>query len=574
MGELYIGGGQVARGYHANPELTKTSFVYTKDGQRLYKSGDMVRMLGNGHFEYLGRKDDQVKLRGLRVELAEINNVIKDGHPSISEVSTQVLKYSSMSQEQLVVFLGLPEMDGSERTPIVEEAARSIAKKKLPNYMVPHIYITIQSLPRSTAGKLDKKALLEVFKESQAEKFEEHNNTGDAKPVRAWSKDESTILRVLSNLSGIKDESIGHNMTIYELGLDSISAVQIAAQLRNKGMEIFTGDVIEVMWMNNLQNTILTKTQHPTISQLATFAGKNDRQQTPKLPGFNFAAFDKKHRKAICESLSIASHDLQIIRPCTPVQAGMIAQFLNSSGALYFNSLTMKLAQHVDIPALKDAWKAATAKYQMLRTGFANVNDIDHPFAMLTFNSNFAGLPWTERHTPLIRPATPANQGIESAIDVHQSLHLPTWRLRLEEAQGSRHLHFSALHALYDGQALQTILADVASIYHGHGTNIEMPFESTISTILDGSMSDANSSADFWRAYGTGTYIINFPNMAPLHEESKTIQVLSRTCSFTRSRLKGFCRHRGVTMQAAGQAAWARVLSAYTGESSVTFGLG
>ncbi|KAI9724317.1 MAG: NRPS [Candelaria pacifica] len=553
MGELYIGGAQIARGYHANPELTQASFIRTKDGQRWYRSGDMVRMLSNGQFEYLGRKDDQVKIRGLRVELAEVNSVIKDGHPFISDVSTQVLKYSSKSQDQLVVFLGVPNLDGSRRGSEVKEAARSIAEKRLAKYMIPQIYIALQSLPRSTAGKVDKMALLQVFRRIQAEKLGQHKEVA---AERAWSKDETKIRGIFSNLSGIDEGSIGHDMTIYELGLDSISAGQIAAQLRTVGIDTSTGDVLE----------------HPTISQLATLLGKENWQHVPKRPEFDFTAFDKKHRAAICNSLGIRSRDLQTIRPCTPVQAGMIAQFLHSRGTAYFNSLTLRLAQDVDISTLKDAWIAVAAKYQMLRTGFANVNDTDFSFAMLTYHSKTTRLPWSERHSSFIKPSSTVKKEIGLNKSSHQMLRLPPWRLLLEENHGTRDLHFSALHALYDAQVLQMILADVASVYYGHSINTEMPLESTISTILYGNVSD-NSTDDFWRAYGRDTYIKRFPNMTPLREESKITKSLSRTCSFTRSHIEDICRQRGVTVQVAGQAAWGRVLSAYTGELCVTFGL-
>ncbi|KAI9704351.1 MAG: hypothetical protein M1836_007213 [Candelina mexicana] len=547
IGELYIGGAQIARGYHANPELTQASFINTKDGQRLYKSGDIVRMLSNGHFEYLGRRDDQVKIRGLRVELAEINNVIKEAHPLIGDVSTQVLKYSSKSQEQLVAFLGVPNLADSAKGAEVKEEARLKAEKTLPSYMIPQIYITLHGLPRSTAGKVEKRALLEIFIRSQANNLE---NTRDSRSVQSWTQKEKTILRVFSNLSGIDERSIGHNMTIYELGFDSISAGQVAAQLRTEGIAISTGDVIE----------------HPTIRQLAILSARTDRPQVPERSKFDFAAFDKKHRTAVCDSLMVRSEDIQVIRPCTPVQAGMVAQFLHSGGDVYFNSLTMRLAQDANISTLKDAWDAVKAKYQMLRTGFANVNDVDHPFAMLTYHGNAAGLPWSESYTPLLKPSATVKQEIRASTDAHRLLHLPSWRLLLEENLGIRYLHLSALHALYDAQVLQMILADVASLYHGRRTSIETPIEPTIGMILDGSRSDNVTDMEFWRTYGTETYINRFPNLAPLVESSKTTRVLARTCSYTQSHLQDTCRQRGVTVQAAGQAAWSRILSAYTGD--------
>jgi non-ribosomal peptide synthetase component F len=99
IGELYIGGVQLARGYYGQPQLTEERFVRAH-GQRFYKSGDMVRMLGDGNLDFLGRTHDQIKIRGLRVELGEINKTLIAGDEMITAATTQILKRDDQQKER------------------------------------------------------------------------------------------------------------------------------------------------------------------------------------------------------------------------------------------------------------------------------------------------------------------------------------------------------------------------------------------------------------------------------------------------------------------------------------------
>ena len=158
VGELYIGGDGVARGYFNRPELTKERFVpdpfSQESGARLYKTGDLARFLPDGNIEFLGRVDDQVKIRGYRIELGEIEAVLRS-HPDIHQV-VAAARDSVTGDKRLVAYVvpafgSLPQFD----------RLRSYLHDQLPDYMLPSAFVVLDKLPLTPNGKVDRRALPE-----------------------------------------------------------------------------------------------------------------------------------------------------------------------------------------------------------------------------------------------------------------------------------------------------------------------------------------------------------------------------------------------------------------------------
>jgi amino acid adenylation domain-containing protein len=156
IGELYVGGAGVGRGYFNKPELTRERFLDDpfsgRSGARMYKTGDLVRFREDGTLEFLGRSDDQVKLRGYRIELGEIETTLA-GHPGVQSCAV-VAREDSPGNKQLVAYLIARESDSVDA-----ESARKFIKQKVPDYMMPAYFVFLNSFPLNQNGKIDRKAL-------------------------------------------------------------------------------------------------------------------------------------------------------------------------------------------------------------------------------------------------------------------------------------------------------------------------------------------------------------------------------------------------------------------------------
>ena len=157
-GELYIGGACLARGYLNRADLTAETFVPNpfsgEPGARLYKTGDLARYLADGNIEFLGRIDHQVKIRGFRIELGEIEAMLRQ-HPAVREAIVLAQENAS-GEKQLVAYV----VAQREPLPTAGEL-RGFLKQKLPDYMVPAVFVPLDALPLMPNGKVDRGALPE-----------------------------------------------------------------------------------------------------------------------------------------------------------------------------------------------------------------------------------------------------------------------------------------------------------------------------------------------------------------------------------------------------------------------------
>ncbi|MGB6031939.1 MAG: amino acid adenylation domain-containing protein [Bacteroidota bacterium] len=222
-GELYIGGAGVARGYLQRPDLTAERFVPDRfglePGRRLYKTGDLCRYLADGNIEFIGRRDEQVKIRGFRVELGEIESVLSN-HPSVEE-SVVIVKEDENGNKRLVAYL----VSNEEGLGI--PAIRSYLQERVPEYMVPALFMQLEILPLTPNGKVDRRALPDPSQTRESLETEY---------VAPDTAAETTLAEIWKQVLGVT--SVGIDDNFFELGGDSILTIQVIARANQAGLRL------------------------------------------------------------------------------------------------------------------------------------------------------------------------------------------------------------------------------------------------------------------------------------------------------------------------------------------------
>ncbi|MCF4967209.1 thioesterase domain-containing protein [Nostoc sp. CMAA1605] len=258
VGEIYIGGVGVARGYWNRPELTQEKFIPNPfrssefTSERLYKTGDLGRYLPDGNIEYVGRVDYQVKIRGYRIEIGEIENVLAL-HPEVRE-AVIITRSDRNLEKQLVAYITY-----NSETPQIQHL-RDFLKAKLPDFMIPAAFVTLEALPLTPSGKVDRKALPkpDISHFSESSDFIAPRNQVESQLVTIWAE--------ILNLP-----QIGVTDNFFALGGDSLKALHLIAKIE----ENFRKEI-----------PLATLLKNPIITDLATVIQNNDSQihHSPLVP--------------------------------------------------------------------------------------------------------------------------------------------------------------------------------------------------------------------------------------------------------------------------------------------------
>ena len=239
-GEIYIGGAGLGRGYRNRPELTAERFVPNPfsavPGARMYRTGDLARWLPNGEIAFLGRLDEQVKVRGYRVEPTEVSTVLGQ-HPAV-QASVVIATEDAPGEKQLVAYLVL-----SPGATVSATALREYLRQRVPDYMVPAAFVAIPSLPVTEQGKVNRVALPSV----------NGNRLSDEAYVEPRTLVEEELVKILAPL--LKLDRVGVNDNFFLLGGHSLLGTQVIARVS----ETFGVDL-----------TLLKLFDHPTVAEMSS----------------------------------------------------------------------------------------------------------------------------------------------------------------------------------------------------------------------------------------------------------------------------------------------------------------
>ena len=356
-GELYVGGGGVARGYLKRPELTAERFVphpYGEGrGERLYRSGDQASWRKDGSLDYFGRLDQQVKVRGYRIELGEIESALLE-QAGVKQAAV-VLREDDGRDQRLVAYVVVAEGTWKETVTAErpEEELREGLKRRLPEYMVPAVIVLLEGLPLTENGKLDRKALPAP--------------EGDAYTRRQYEAPrgevESTIAAIWSE--ELKVERIGRHDNFFELGGHSLLAARVVERMRRSGLKV---DVRALFIATSLAG-------------LAVVAGGGaERIEVPenRIPAeceaitpemLPLADLSQEQIEEIVRGVPGGVGNVQDIYSLAPLQKGILFHhMLGGEGDPYLLSMLIGFASRARVKDYLKALQAVIDRHDILRT--------------------------------------------------------------------------------------------------------------------------------------------------------------------------------------------------------------
>ncbi|WP_067720863.1 non-ribosomal peptide synthetase [Nocardia yamanashiensis] len=531
-GELYISGPAVARGYLDRRGLTATRFVAAPSGTPgavMYRTGDLVRWNAHGELVFVGRADDQVKLRGFRVELGEITAALSSC-PGIRFAHSEIRR-DEAGRPQLVAYV-LPEEPGEAKP----QAVRTYLAARLPGYMVPAAVVELASIPLSPSGKLDRRALPDPDWDAARSGREPATET------------EAMIAAAMAEVIGIERVYADHSF--FDLGGNSLSATQLVSRIARAGRP--RPAVREVF-------------EHPTpelLARLLDGAAPTPRRSRPRLGG--------TPRPARVE-LSSAQRRLWFLNQLEP-----------ESGA-YNIPVVLRLRGALDRQALQAALLDVLQRHEILRTiypqdahGPHQVTVPAHDLVLDLCETSVSPLE-VEYH---IEVATEAGFDLAAEIPIRAEL--------LRTCSDEHYLVLVAHHIALDGGSLRPLAGDLTTAYRAHTAGLApewspLPVQYADYTAwhheLLGAESDPDSLAarqlDYWRTRLAGAPdCLDLPadRPRPARASHRGATVRAHLDAETRRRLAEFARAHEVTEFMVLHAVLAVMLARLSGSADIVIG--
>ena len=418
VGDLYIGGAGVARGYAGEPERTAAAFLPDPFAAgRMYRTGDLARMLPEGVLEFMGRADHQVKIRGFRVELGEIESRLRQ-HPAVREAV--VVDRADLSGEKLLcAYVVAPESASAADL-------RAWLAGALPEYMIPAAFVSLPELPLTANGKLDRRALPDP----------DAANLRTGVPYAApGSELEAALVDIWSGVLGL--EGIGVRHEFFEIGGHSLSAVRVLTQIRQRfGVDLPLREFFEAA----------------TIEQVARAIAERSRQEDGEAAGPRRRGDDGP------APLSYAQERLWFLYLLAP-----------ESPAFHLGG-AVRLSGELVPGAFAASLDAIVRRHEMLRTRFLESVDgplqaadpaAPLPLALL----DLAGLPRAARERELRRLA---EREMARPFDLARDWPLRVHLVRLEARQHAA--LFNLHHIAGDGWSLGLLIRELGELYAAAAT--------------------------------------------------------------------------------------------------------
>ncbi|KAK5656973.1 hypothetical protein OQA88_3496 [Cercophora sp. LCS_1] len=570
VGELLVEGPIVGEGYLNDPEKTAASFIqdpswlvaghgcYQGRQGRLYKTGDLGRYDpdGSGGIVFVGRKDTQVKLRGQRVELGEIESQLKARLPQELGVIAEVIVPSGPGGQPTLVAFVAPQV-GNERLdqrkieavqfePTLRQAlseAETGLAKVLPRYMVPNAYITINHIPTLISGKTDRKRLRQFGTDVDLRKLGRlspsrimangmANGRQDLDMVEKCLRDAwATVLQVEANLIRTDDN-------FFALGGDSLAAMRLVSISRELRLDL----------------SVVSVFGNPTLSAMASVAKSIPDAQHEHSVRSPFAMITLPVNAARAEAATICGvspTDVHDMYPCTPTQEALITFSLKSTQA-YVAQRVATIPSHINLDTWKTAWETVISKSPILRTRLVQLQS-DSKLLQVVLNEK---IKWRE--------STSLDLYLASDKSENMTLGQSLARYAIVSTPEKHCMVWTLHHTLYDGWSEPLILHQVYSLLT---VNQITPCPSHMGDFVNHlQMTPEAETQQFWRRELEGAVAPQFPLVPSRDFLPSPDVIVERHISLPT--MSGF----PFTLATLIRAAWALVSSKHSGSEDVVFG--
>lgn len=562
IGELLIEGPVVGVGYLDEPEKTAQDFIedpawlaaghgsFPGRRGRLYKTGDLVRYESNrlGGIEFVGRKDQQVKLRGQRVELAEVEHHLRSCLPAGVKIVAEVVKPENGSPK-LVAFLSEPSAaaDATEANgPLTEPSAALAAAlgsvdtsmgARVPRYMVPAVFLALREIPSLVSGKTDRKRLREIGASLPREKLL-GVGAGDGQEEEPQTEPEKLLQRAWRRVLG-RDAKVYRSSNFFAVGGDSLRAMRLVAASREEGLALTVADIFT----------------NPCLDTMAeSTCNVSDSARDEILP-FSLLGDDwdmATAQRDVASLCSMAPEAVEDVYPCTPLQEALMALSAKVKEA-YVAQRVVKLQDMAAADRLVTAFDTAQQGCPILRTRIVQVPG--------------RGLVQVVVEDRLkVYSGSDLAEYLASDRDEDMDLGRPLVRYAVinDAASGECSFVLTMHHALYDGWSMPLVVDRVNKVYSsGHTIHRPAGFKHFIRYL--GSM-DRRFSGTYWREQLQGANGLQFPALPFQGYQTRADSLLEVYVPLERLPASN------TTVSTVIRAAWALVVAQYIDSEDVVFG--
>lgn len=533
VGQLALGGYQCALGYIGDEAKTNEKFQQHPSLGRIYKTGDMVRQLHNGEFEYLGRVDDQVKVNGIRIELLEINATIRSSVEAIKDSETLLVPAEGAQQDtseaQIVNFSVVPSATRSDGQLIrldeeaiqIASAAMKYAQHNLPSYMVPSLFVIVDHFPKTSSAKVDREAIKSALRKIDVLDWQNRLASSSA---AAKSQEPSEALQsegiLRTNIAAIcliNESKVGRYTPFPQMGLDSIRAITLAKKLNATGLQVSVVDILNYSTLEKLALRI----QSNSISSVS----QDDKARRA------LEKFDQTLHPSITSLFGEAQIDR--ILPCTPLQESLIAETLQDP-ARYWLHRVYSLPEQNDMTRMVDAVNEVVRQIEVLRIVFVDRHSLNDEDTLP--RTSFAQVVLKNVHTKVLELQDSGDPNEE--ILALQSARLHSMRILDQQCPvgftyvkhaGKLVMHIH--HALYDQISLQLIDKALDKAWRGVAIDDVEPFSKAIPSIIDLDESTIVNRKRAWEdllsLYPKGE-MITLPKLSMLEDQISSSSIESR----------------------------------------------